>query len=68
MEVSNNVQSISNALAEQDAAIRQIAVNVEQIDQMTENNNSASTANNKTALELDELATHLRNSVSIYRV
>lgn len=66
--VSNNVQSISNALVEQDAAIRQIAVNVEQIAQMTEGNNRASTANNNTASELDQLATQLRNSVSIYKV
>ncbi len=68
MEVSNNVQSISNALLEQDVAIKQIATNVEQIAQMTESNNIASTANNKTASELDELASHLRNAVSIYKV
>jgi methyl-accepting chemotaxis protein len=67
-EVSKNVQSISNALSEQDAAIRQIAVNVEQIAQMTESNNNASTENNATASELDGLALQLRNSVSVYKV
>ena len=67
-EVSNDVMSISNALAEQDAAIRQIAVNIEQIAQMTESNNNASTANNTTAAELDGLALQLRNSVSVYNV
>ena len=67
-EVSNDVMSISNALAEQDAAIRQIAVNIEQIAQMTESNNNASTANNTTAAELDGLALQLRNSVSVYKV
>ena len=42
-EVAGNVQSISHALSEQDAAIRQIAVSVEQIAQMTESNNKATT-------------------------
>jgi methyl-accepting chemotaxis protein len=68
IEVSNDVMSISNALAEQDAAIRQIAVNIEQIAQMTESNNNASTANNTTASELDGLALQLRNSVAVYKV
>jgi methyl-accepting chemotaxis protein len=68
VEVSNDVMSISNALAEQDAAIRQIAVNIEQIAQMTESNNNASTANNTTAAELDGLALQLRNSVAVYKV
>lgn len=68
IEVSNDVMSISNALAEQDAAIRQIAVNIEQIAQMTESNNNASTANNTTASELDGLALQLRDSVAVYKV
>jgi methyl-accepting chemotaxis protein len=67
-EVSVDVQNISNALAEQDSAIRQIAVNIEQIAQMTESNNNAATANNQTAAELDRLATQLRNSVSAFKV
>jgi len=68
VEVSNDVMSISNALAEQDAAIRQIAVNIEQIAQMTESNNNVSVANSTTAAELDMLALQLRNSVAVYRV
>jgi len=66
--VASNVQSISHALAEQDAAIRQIAVNVEQIAQMTENNNNAASANNQTAAELDSLSLQLRNSVAVFKV
>ncbi len=67
-EVSADVQNISNALAEQDSAIRQIAVNIEQITQMTESNNNAASANNQTASELDRLASQLRNSVLVFKV
>ena len=67
-KVSSDVRNISDALAEQDAAIRQIATNIEQIAQMTESNNSAATANNQTAAELDRLASQLRNSVSAFKV
>ena len=67
-EVANDVQSISDALAEQDSAIRQIAVNIEQIAQMTESNHAAASKNNMTASELDDLAAQLRNLVSIYKV
>jgi methyl-accepting chemotaxis protein len=68
VEVFGNVQNISVALSEQNAAIRQIAVKVEQIAQMTESNNNASTENSKTATELDRLALQLRDSVSIFKV
>ncbi len=67
-EVASNVNNISNALAEQDAAIRQIAVNVEQIAQMTESNNHAAADNNRTAIELDGLSLRLRTSVAVFRV
>jgi len=67
-EVANDVQSISDALAEQDAAIRQVAVNIEQIAQMTESNHAAASKNNLTASELDDLAAQLRNLVSSYKV
>jgi len=67
-EVANDVQSISDALAEQDEAIRQVAVNIEQIAQMTESNNAAASKNNLTASELNDLAAKLRNLVSIYKV
>jgi len=68
IEVSGDVQNISDALAEQDSAIRQVAVNIEQIAKMTESNNNAATRNNQTAAELDDLASQLRNSVSVYKV
>jgi len=68
IEVSDDVQSIADALAEQDAAIRQIAVNIEQIAQMTESNNNASSQNNQTTVELDTLASQLRSSVAVYKV
>ncbi|MDX8398659.1 MAG: methyl-accepting chemotaxis protein [Gallionellaceae bacterium] len=67
-EVSGGVQSISDALAEQDAAIRQVAVSIEKIAQMTESNNNAATRNNQTAEELDELALQLTNSVAVFKV
>lgn len=67
-EVAENVQSISSALSEQDAAIRDIAVSVEKIAQMTESNNIEANANNQTATQLDSLSTQLRNAVSIYTV
>lgn len=68
LEVSSDVQNISDALVEQDAAIRQIAVSIEQIAQMAESNNNAATKNNKTAAELDVHASQLRNSVSAFIV
>lgn len=67
-EMAANVQNISNALTEQDSAIRQIAVNVEQIAQMTERNNDAVSANSRTAAELDELSSQLRESVSVFKL
>ncbi|MBS1230705.1 MAG: methyl-accepting chemotaxis sensory transducer [Proteobacteria bacterium] len=67
-EMASNVQNISNALAEQDTAIRQIAVNVEQIAQMTESNSDAASANSRTAAELDGLSVQLRESVSIFKL
>ncbi|MDD5298146.1 MAG: methyl-accepting chemotaxis protein [Rhodocyclaceae bacterium] len=66
--VASNVESISNALAEQDAAIRQIAVSVEQIAQMTERNTSAAERNNHTATDLNELSVQLRAAVAAFKV
>jgi methyl-accepting chemotaxis protein len=66
--VARHVQSIAVALQEQDAAVRQIAVNVEHIAQMTEKNSCAAEDNNQTASTLDALAHGLRDSVTIYRV
>lgn len=67
-EVAGNVQNISTALAEQDAAIRQIAASVEKIAQMTEENNSVASANNRTASELDGLSSQLRTAVDAFKV
>jgi methyl-accepting chemotaxis protein len=67
-EVASNVQNISEALAEQDAAIRQIAVNLEKIAQMTESNTTAAASNTQTASELDRLSQQLRVGVARFRV
>ena len=67
-EVAENVQNISNALSEQDSAIRQIAVNVEQIAQMTESNNDAAADNSRTAAQLDSLSLQLREAVSVFKL
>lgn len=67
-EVANNVFSISNALSEQDESIRQVAVSIERIAQMTEQNSITAESNNRTAHALDLLANHLRTSVSRFKV
>ncbi len=73
-EVAGNVRNISDALAEQDAAIRLIAANVEKIARMTESNSDAAVSNNRTASELDGLSRELcelcelREAVSRFRV
>ena len=66
--VARNVIAISSALAEQDAAIREVAANVEKIARMTEVETDAAEANNITARELDKLSSELRESVAIYRI
>jgi methyl-accepting chemotaxis protein len=65
--VAENVMAISGALKEQDAAIRQVAVSIEEIAQRTERNNEAMQVNNATAQRLDALATGLRNAVGRFR-
>ncbi|AXS79474.1 methyl-accepting chemotaxis protein [Dechloromonas sp. HYN0024] len=67
-EVAGNVQNISSALGEQDSAIREIAVSVEKIAQMTESNNIEANANSQTATQLDCLSIELRTAVSVYKV
>jgi len=67
-EVAGNVKSISDALDEQDAAIRQISINLEKIVQMTESNSNAAASNNQTAIELEELSRQLRESVAVFHV
>jgi methyl-accepting chemotaxis protein len=66
-DVSSNVSAISDALKEQDAAIRQVAMSIEEIAQKTEHNNQAAESNNATARELDILASSLRASVARFK-
>ena len=66
-EVETCVVASTSALAEQDAAIRAVAINIEKIAQMTEVNNEAAEAHNCTAKALDRLSVKLRESVAIYR-
>ncbi len=66
--VAANVQSIADAIREQDAAIHQVAVNIERIAQMTENSSAAAAASSETAARLDALAGELRGVVARYRV
>ena len=66
-KVAENVLAISGALKEQDAAIRQVAVSIEEIAQRTELNSEAVQANNATAHRLDDLARELRDAVGRFR-
>jgi methyl-accepting chemotaxis protein len=66
--VASTVVAISDALAEQDSAIRQVAVNVEKIAQMTELNSKAAASNASTADDLDGLSRRLNEVVARYRV
>ncbi len=66
--VAANVESISHALAEQDTAIRQIAVSVERIAQMTESNTRAAEGNTQTASGLNDLSAQLRTAVAVFTV
>ena len=66
--VAGLIGTIAAAIREQDTAIRQVAVNVERIAQMTEENNAATTATSDTAQQLDALAAQLRGHVIGYRV
>ena len=65
--VSDTVRLISDALKEQDAAIHQVAVSIETIAQMTDENSHATEANNRTAADLDRLALELRESVAGFK-
>ncbi|MBI4740864.1 MAG: hypothetical protein HY777_04765 [Betaproteobacteria bacterium] len=67
-EVAGNVRNISDALAEQDAAIRLIAADVEKIARMTESNSDVAVSNSRTASELDGLSRELREAVSRFCV
>jgi len=67
-EVALNVQGITDAIREQDAAVHQVASNIERIAQMTEENSAAAAASSETATKLDSLAERLRGAVAHYRV
>ena len=65
--VADCVFAISSALNELDAAIREVAQNVERIARMTEVNNQAAESNYTTARSLDSLSAQLRESVVKYK-
>ncbi len=66
--VASNVQSIADAIREQDTAIHQVAANIEKIAQMAEENSSATASSSDTAARLDGLAGTLKESVAHFRV
>ncbi len=67
-EVANNVQSIADAIREQDAAIHQVVTNVEKIAQMAEENSAATASSSDTASQLDRLSGALKDSVERFKV
>jgi methyl-accepting chemotaxis protein len=62
------INDISDALKEQSAASNDIAIHVERIAQMAEENRSATTQAASTARTLDKLASDSRRSVEVFRV
>ncbi len=66
--ISSNVQSIAVAIREQDAAIQQIAQNIEHIAQMADQQGQSATGSHQTAAQLDTLAMQLRDTVAHYRI
>ncbi|HEU0234719.1 MAG TPA: methyl-accepting chemotaxis protein [Gallionella sp.] len=67
-EVASNVQSIADAVREQDVAIQQVAANVEKIAQMAEENSAAAASSSDTAIQLDRLSSVLKDSVARFKV
>jgi len=67
-EVASNVQSIADAIREQDAAIHQVAANIEKIAHMAEENSSATASSSDTAIQLDRLSGALKESVARFKV
>lgn len=66
--VAQTVSDISLALKEQSAASSEIAVNVEKIAQMAEENNAAVAGTTGTARELERLAEGLQAEIRRYKV
>ena len=67
-EAASNVQSIADAVREQDAAIQQVAANIEKIAQMAEENSIATASSSDTAVRLDGLSSALKDSVARFKV
>lgn len=67
-EVAKNVQSITDAIREQDSAIHQVAANIEKIAQMAEENSAAAASSSDTAIQLDKLSVTLKDSVVRFKV
>ncbi|MDD5384334.1 MAG: methyl-accepting chemotaxis protein [Gallionella sp.] len=67
-EVASNVQSIADAVREQDVAIQQVAANVEKIAQMAEENSATAASSSDTAIQLDRLSGVLKDSVARFKV
>jgi len=65
--VDEEISNIANALEEQNSAGQLIAVNVEQVAQMTEQNTSASTEASELARELESVVKQLEVSISRFR-
>ena len=66
--VANNVQSIADAIREQDSAIHQVVANIEKIAQMSEENSAATASSSDTAIQLDRLSSQLKESVGHFKV
>ncbi|MBP9712316.1 MAG: DUF3365 domain-containing protein [Sterolibacterium sp.] len=65
--VSTHVQSIAEAIREQDAAIQQIASSIEHIAHMTDQHSLAAASTHEDAARLDTMALQLRNAVAHYK-
>ncbi|MBK9615998.1 MAG: methyl-accepting chemotaxis protein [Uliginosibacterium sp.] len=66
--VAGAVQIISESLAEQNVAAHEIAKQIEQVAQMTDENSAAATETAGIARDLEQLATDLRASVEQFKV
>lgn len=66
--VAANVHSIADAIREQDAAIHQVAANIEKIAQMAEKNSTATASSSDTAVQLDRLSGELKGLVSRFKI
>lgn len=67
-EAASKVQSIADAVREQDIAIQQVAANIEKIAQMAEENSLATASSSDTAVRLDGLSSALKDSVARFKV